>query len=167
MEKRQRNNMGRFVAEHGMRRSKLYGVWCAMKRRCNNPKEKSYKNYGLKGIKVCEEWEKSFRAFCDWALSSGYTDGLTIDRINNSNGYSPENCRWVTQAEQNRNYSKNHLITYKGETKCLADWADELGINRVTIYMRLKRGKTVEQAFNKNDGRAERWKETTSTNCSM
>ena len=167
MTERQRNKKGQFTNEHGMRRSKLYGVWCSMKERCNNPKVDGYKSYGAKGIKVCMEWEKSFKTFYEWALNAGYKEGLSIDRIDNNEGYTPANCRWVTHAEQNRNYSRNHLITYNGETKCLSDWADELGINRATVYMRLKRGKTIEQAFNKHDGRAERWKKTTSMNCSM
>jgi hypothetical protein len=129
-----------------------------MKRRCQNKNADDYSTYGALGITVCKEWSDSFSAFHNWAITAGYHEGLTIDRIDNGKGYSPENCRWVTQADQNRNYSRNHMITHNGVTKCLSDWADELGINRATLLMRLKRGKTVEQAFDKNDGRVTRWK---------
>ena len=166
MKERRRNNKGQFGIEHGQRHTKLYGVWSTMKSRCNNPNNKSFKRYGDKGIKVCDEWVTSFKSFYDWALTAGYKDGLTIDRIDNSKGYNPDNCRWVTSSEQNRNYSRNHLITYNGRTQCLTDWADELGINRATLLMRLKRGKTVEQAFSKNDGRVKRWKATILSNYS-
>ena len=128
-----------------------------MKRRCNNPKNKRYKVYGGRGIKVCAEWEDSFENFCEWALNSGYSDDLTIDRIDNDKGYSPDNCRWATAAEQNRNYSRNHMITYNGKTQCLADWADEYGIGRSTIIQRIKRGWPLEKLFDTRDGRSLRW----------
>ena len=125
--------------------------------------DKSYKNYGGKGISVCEEWSKSFSSFALWAEENGYAEGLTIDRIDGKKGYSPENCRWVTVAEQNRNYSKNHFITYNGETKCLADWADFFGLKRATVLFRIKQGKPLNEVFEKTDGRTKRWQKTIST----
>jgi len=157
MAERTRKADGTFVPVHGGTGTRLYKVWCAMKERCANPHNKSYRRYGGRGITVCEEWERSFSAFREWAMENGYKDKLTIDRIDTDVGYSPNNCRFVTTAQQNRNYSRNHLITYNGQTKCLSDWADELGINRATVLFRIKSGKPLEEVFNTTDGRKTRW----------
>ena len=148
---------GRFLPTHGLKHSRLYAVWCAMKERCTNPNNKSFKHYGAKGISVCHSWADDFQSFERWARRNGYEDGLTIDRINNGEGYFPNNCRWVTTAQQNRNYSKNRMITYNGETLCLSDMADKYGVNRATVLFRLKSGKTIEQALSPIDGRTIRW----------
>ena len=160
MEKRERNVNGTFKSSHGKRNTKLYRVWCGMKRRCYQPQDKRYNRYGGRGITVCQAWREDFQLFYEWAINNGYCEGLTIDRINNDAEYSPENCRWVTRAEQNRNYSRNHYITYRGETKCLSDWAEEFGISRATVLNRLKAGKTLDEVFSTIDGRSERWKKT-------
>ena len=160
MTPRSRNADGTFKTIHGQKQSRLYRVWCAMKERCSNPHNKSYPRYGGRGVEVCKEWRESFQTFAEWSAHNGYQDGLTIDRIDNSKGYSEENCRWVTTAEQNRNYGRNVLLTYQGKTQGMADWAEELGINRSTISFRLRSGKTVEEALSKNDGRKTRWKKT-------
>lgn len=143
---------GRFVATHGQKHTKLYKVWEGMKRRCTNKNSGSYKYYGGKGIKVCDSWQ-NFQPFYEWAKANGYKEGLTIDRINSNGNYEPSNCRWVTYKEQNRNYSRNHLITYNGETKCLTDWADYFKINRATISFRLKQGKDLSEVFSTTDKR--------------
>ena len=88
---------------HGLSSTKLYGAWRGMKQRCYYTKHDSYSNYGARGVTVCDEWRNSFKAYSDWALSNGYKEGLQIDRIDNYKGYSPENCRWVTQKENNKN----------------------------------------------------------------
>jgi hypothetical protein len=106
--------------------SRLYRIWSNMKTRCLNPNNQyRFSRYGGRGITVCEEWME-FEPFRKWAVSSGYTDELTIDRIDNNQGYFPENCRWVTMAEQNRNRSSAHLVTIGGVTKCVEDWKEEL-----------------------------------------
>lgn len=153
-----RNDKGQFVRTVPLNEQRLYKVWCGMKRRCNCINDQSYSRYGAKGIKVCEEWNNSYTKFSNWSKANGYADGLTIDRIDNSKGYEPSNCRWVTTAIQNRNYSRNHNITYSGKTMCVADWSAETGINRATILFRLKQGKPLEEVFNKEDGRSKRWK---------
>ena len=124
-----------------------------MKARCYNPHNKSYKNYGGRGISVCDEWIDSYEAFYKWAISSGYQPGLTIERIDNEKGYSPENCRWATKAEQTRNRRSVIWITYNGKTQCMEDWAKELGISRGTISSRLKAGRTFSEALEKTDWR--------------
>lgn len=161
MNERARLKDGSFAPTHGGRHTRLYGVWCTMKERCNNPHSKSYKHYGARGISVCDEWANSFANFRDWAMANGYAEKMTIDRIDRDGNYEPTNCRFVTTAVQNRNYSRNRYITYRGETKCLADWADEFGINRSTIMFRLKSGKTLDEAFSPVDGRTTRWQKTT------
>lgn len=92
---------------HGMTRTRLHIIWCDMRARCSYEKDKCYHLYGGRGITVCEEWQKSFTAFRDWALENGYSDNLTLDRIDNDKGYSPENCKWSTHAEQRRNQRRN------------------------------------------------------------
>ena len=163
---RERNSDGTFAVSHGMKHHPLYRVWCGMKERCNNPHNKSYKNYGGKGIRVCAEWEESFSVFYGWAMENGYKNGLTIDRMNCREGYSPDNCRWATVSQQNRNYSRNHNITYNGETHCVKEWSEITGVKAATILFRIKSGKTLDEAFRNIDGRALRWK-TISPRCTQ
>jgi hypothetical protein len=89
--------------KHGMKHTKLYYVWCGMKDRCYNPKNKRYKDYGGRGIKMDETWKHDFTSFYTWAMENGYQEGLSIDRANNNEGYFPFNCVWSTVQRQNRN----------------------------------------------------------------
>ena len=117
---------------------RLYKIWSDMRRRCTNKKRKGAENYVLKGITVCSEWN-DYLNFREWAVQNGYNDELTLERIDNSKGYSPENCKWIPKSEQSKNRTTNHYITYNDETKTLTDWAKTVGIPRTTLNARLKR----------------------------
>ena len=106
----------------------LYIVWSRMKSRCFNPNEKEYKNYGGRGISICDEWKNDYTSFRNWAKSNGYKHGLEIDRIDNNQGYCPDNCRWVTTKENCRNKSNNRNLTALGKTQCMSAWAEEIGL---------------------------------------
>lgn len=120
--------------------SRIYRIWMGMKQRCNNPNAGKYPIYGGRGIKVCKEWEKSYQAFKKWALLSGYSDNLTLDRIDNDKGYEPLNCRWVTSKRQCNHKRNNVLITYNGATKTVAEWAEELSLSAGMLYQRKRDG---------------------------
>lgn len=131
-------------------RNKLYSIWRGMKRRCLDPEYKHYHNYGGRGISVCDEWIEDFDKFADWAIESGWKDGLTLERNNVNGNYCPENCSWKTMKEQHINRRDNVLYTYNGKTQCLDDWLKETGVNRQTYYSRIKAGKTsFEELFAK------------------
>lgn len=134
---------------HGETDTKLYGVWCAMKRRCYNTNVKEYKWYGGRGITVHEEWKNNYSSFSDWAYKNGYKEGLTLDRIDNNSDYSPNNCKWVTSAAQANNRRSNHKITYNGETHNITEWASIIGINHKTLFNRIYQGWSLEEALRK------------------
>lgn len=135
--------------KHGKRGTRLYTIWASMKKRCYNPKDVSYKNYGGRGITVCDEWKNDFKAFYNWAIDNGYKDNLSIDRIYNEKSYFPSNCRFATRKEQNNNQRSNHLITYKGRTQNLKQWADELELNYDTLRHRINTYNwSIEKALN-------------------
>lgn len=124
---------------HGKSKTKLFRVWCAMRDRCLRPTDKCYSWYGGRGISVCSEWSNSFQEFYNWALNSGYSAGLTIDRIDNNGNYTPSNCRWVDRSTQSRNRRSTHFITVKGETHCIKEWSEITGISENVIYLRINR----------------------------
>lgn len=126
----------------------LYWVYYAMIQRCYMANCKQYFRYGGRGIRVCREWLEDKTSFYKWAIEQGYREGLTLDRIDNDKGYSPENCRWVDYKAQGNNTRRNHLITYKGQTKTMKQWSEELGINYSTLRNRINRsGMTAEEAL--------------------
>lgn len=134
--------------KHGLTNAKLYPVWVMMKDRCMNSNNKEYKNYGGRGVTVCNEWKNNFQAFYDWAMTNGYVEGLSIDRIDNNGNYEPSNCRWATRREQQLNTTRNKRITYNGKTQTLTEWSEELNVRFNKLWERLyKLNWSVERAF--------------------
>lgn len=117
---------------------KLFGIWETMRSRCNNPNREKYKDYGGRGIKVCDEWNKNADAFCKWALQNGYDDGLQLDRIDNDGNYEPSNCRFVTPKKNSRNRRNTVYLTVNGETKCVSEWCETKGVSAFTVYWWVK-----------------------------
>src|SRR6516162_6561004 len=133
---------------HGWSRTKLHRCWTGILTRCDNPKNSHYHRYGGRGITVCPEW-RDFRTFMTWALSHGYEEDLTIERIDNDGPYSPDNCRWATWQENRRNKSGAILITAWGETKHLAAWAEDArcSVTYLVLRGRIRLGWEPERAI--------------------
>ena len=135
---------------HGESRERLRNIWYLMKYRCEVEGNQAWKNYGGRGIKVCDEWSSDpdgYFRFKQWALDNGYTPELTIDRVDNDKDYSPDNCKWSTSLEQANNKRSNLYLEYKGETHTPKEWADILNMPVASIYNRLELGWTVERAL--------------------
>ena len=132
---------------HGLSKTREHAIWLDMRQRCHNPNLKNYLNYGGRGIKVCERWINSFENFiADMGLRPG--PEYSIDRKDNSLGYSPENCRWATPKEQANNTRRNRLVNYKGKTLTIAQWAEEFGIESPILYWRIAVSKwPIERAL--------------------
>lgn len=128
--------------------SLVYGRWLAIRNRCTNPNHPAFKNYGGRGIGFCEEWQ-DFRAFETWCAENEWAKDLDIDRIDNSKGYSPENCRIVTRTTNNRNKRNNRRVVAFGETKLLCEWAEDrrCGVTSASIWSRLDLGWSPEDAI--------------------
>lgn len=134
--------------KHNNCRTRLYNIWNGMKKRCYTKSSTGYENYGAKGIKVCKEW-LTYEPFKIWALQAGYMDNLTIDRINGSLNYSPENCRWVTIQDNLMNKDTVKLIGAFGEQKLCSEWANDSRcvVAYSTLYRRLNSGWNPEKAI--------------------
>lgn len=145
------------MTTHGDSKSKLYNVWAGMKRRCYNKNQKSYKDYGAKGIRVCDEWFNSYETFKKWAETNGYNEGLEIDRINVEGNYEPNNCRWINKKQNSNNKRNNTLIEINGVTHTIAEWSAISGISQKMISSRLKRGwnkdNLLDEVFSHGDGK--------------
>ena len=131
--------------KHGKSNTRLYSIWRSMKSRCNSKNNTNYSNYGGRGIKVCDEWLQDFMNFYNWAISSGYKDNLTIDRIDVNGNYEPSNCRWATIKEQNNNTRRNHYVDYKGEKVTISELSKLLNINKNTLWHRINAKKKEEK----------------------
>jgi hypothetical protein len=128
--------------------TRLYKIWRGMFRRCYKKDSDNYKYYGGRGITICKEW-REFIVFRNWALSNGYADNLTIDRIDPNKKYSPNNCRWATIKEQQNNKTNNSYLEYKGKSFTYSQFADYLHVPYWTIVNQLKLGWTIEKIANK------------------
>lgn len=133
--------------KHGLRHTRIYRIWLLMKNRCLNSKYYLFKNYGGRGITVCNEWKNDFVKFYDWSMANGYKEDLSIDRINVNGNYEPSNCRWTTKLQQQRNTTRLRKITYKNETHCISEWADILGLEYNTLYYRFRRNNYSEDVL--------------------
>lgn len=135
---------GHTYADGQKRATRTYAAWSEMRARCRNPNHHQWKNYGARGIKVCCAWESFERFLADMGEAPV---GKSLDRRDNSSGYSKDNCRWATKQEQGRNRRTNVCLSYGGETLCMAEWTARLGYSENTIRERLSRGWTVEQTL--------------------
>lgn len=130
--------------KHGMSFSRTYRIWHQMLQRCGNPRNSAYQSYGGRGITVCQHWT-DFRGFL--ADMGGAPGELTLDRIDNSKGYGPENCRWATRLTQQNNRRNNVRLSFGGRTQTIAEWARELGLKRGSIASRLSAGWSIEKTL--------------------
>ena len=130
--------------KHGKYKSRLNKIYRDIKKRCNNSNNK---DYGGRGIKVCDAWLNDFMSFYDWAYENGYQEDLTIDRIDVDGDYEPSNCRWATVKQQQRNKRNNRYFTINGDKRCLSEWCEMYNINYSKVQVRLKYGWTIREAL--------------------
>ena len=128
-------------------RIRLYTLWQGMKKRCSPNSKKYRKMYYVRGISVCDEWRNNFDSFYEWSIANGYSPILSLDRIDNNKGYSPDNCRWATPKQQTNNTSKNVIMTMNGVSHTLAEWSEITGINQFTLHGRKRAGWSDEKAL--------------------
>ncbi len=127
--------------------SRLYRIWTLMKNRTNPNNLQKRHRYFDRGITVCDEWRNSFPIFEKWAIENGYSDELTLDRIDNNKGYNPSNCRWADYLTQENNRENNNRYFYEGKNRTLTEWSRALNINYETLRTRLKNNWTIKDAF--------------------
>lgn len=146
---RQKNGTSNGRYKHGAKGTRLYRIWKNMKARCTRQNLPTYHHYGGRGVTVCDEWIRDFTSFQVWALSHGYDDSLSLDRIDNDGPYSPNNCRFSTRLEQANNKRTNRMLTAFGETKSLTAWSRDTRcvVRTCTLYDRICSGWPVERAL--------------------
>lgn len=131
--------------QHGYKGTRTYGTWMCMRTRCNNPNASDFHRYGGAGVTVCDAWNSSFLAFLQ--DMGERPENMTLDRVDGTKGYYKGNCQWATPSEQLRNTRVNRRLEYKGETKCLAEWAEVVGLRSGTLARRLNKGWSVAKAL--------------------
>lgn len=144
-------------ATHHMSKSRLYTIWHCMKQRCYYKSSINYHNYGGRGITICDDWHNSFISFYEWALSHGYKDDLTLDRINNDGNYCPENCRWATRKEQMNNRRRATRECYMKAGIDIKSLANQYNISPNTVRGRLRKGWSLDDALNIAPAYVARW----------
>lgn len=132
------------VLAHRGPRLRTYRIFISMHYRCENPRAQGYHRYGGRGIRVCERWATFDAFFADMGFQP---EGMVLDRSDNDGNYEPSNCEWVTRTESARNTRKNRFVTFRGETRCISDWAEVTGLSKGTILTRLNRGWPIELAL--------------------
>lgn len=143
-ERGRKSKIGERSRRHGDFGTKLYGVWAGMKRRCYNPNTKYYADYGGRGIRVCDEW-LAYEPFKEWAIASGYSEGMSIERINVNAGYSPGNCKWIPLSEQNVNKRLSIRLEYQGEIYSIKELSKLTGLKERTIQARYYKGLPINE----------------------
>ena len=133
--------------KHRLKNTRLFSIWSNIKSRCLNKNSTNYHRYGGRSIKICNEWIHDFKSFYEWSINHGYSDNLTIDRIDNNGNYTPDNCRWVDSKVQSTNKSNNHYVIINGIKKTLSEWCILKNINYRTVQDRLKRKWSIERAL--------------------
>ena len=133
--------------KHNVSHTRIYDIHQKMIARCYKENVSNYSEYGGRGIRVCDEWREDVKAFYDWSMANGYSDNLSIDRIDNNGNYEPSNCRWATAEQQSNNRRNNVLITLNGETQTLAQWCKHFNIPYARAQMRMYRGWKDEDLF--------------------
>lgn len=135
--------------KHGMTNTPLHNVWCGIRERCYNPNCQAYKDYGGRGIIMCQEWKDDFMTFYTWAINNGYNQTLSIDRIDVNGNYEPSNCRWADRKTQANNRRSNISITLYGKTQNLKEWCEEYNLDYDMIRARWQKpnwkNKSVEE----------------------
>lgn len=145
-ERRKEPKYSKRTENHLYVKTRLYNIWCDIKKRCNNPKHWAYKYYGANGIKMCPEWSERFIVFRDWALANGYDDLLTIERSRVNEGYCPANCTWIPIADQNNNKTNSRRVEYNGALVTVRDLSVRMDLHYQTLTRRLNAGWTVQDA---------------------
>ncbi len=131
---------------HNKTGTRLYRIWRGIKVRCYDAHHKDFRDYGAKGVTICDEWRDDFQAFYDWAMANGYEENLSIDRIDNSKGYSPDNCRWADNIQQANNKTTNYYVVYKNERLTLSELARKYHLNYTVLGKAIRAGKSLEEA---------------------
>ncbi|WP_455945475.1 hypothetical protein [Eubacterium ramulus] len=142
-------NLNEVRIHHGMSDSRIYRIYNNMISRCYRKSSNGYENYGDRGIRVCDEWlgKDGFKNFMEWSFANGYSDKLTIDRIDNNGNYEPKNCKWSTRKEQANNTRATIFLEYNGKSHSLTEWSEITGLSKATIYTRLRKGFSNEKAL--------------------
>lgn len=124
-----RGAIGELNRSHGMSRTRIYEIWCGIKKRCENPNSSGFHIYGSREIKICDLWRHDFLEFYDWAIKNGYSKTLTIDRIDVNGDYCPENCRWVDAKTQSNNTRRTIIVNYNEESLSVKQLSEKIGVN--------------------------------------